>query len=277
MKQMKMKKMMAALALSFPLATLGLAAQAPAAAAAPEPIHRLANGKPDLQGFYNPQAGGANFGLGPHEGVFGVPGGKGFIVDPPDGMLPMLDWAKAERQARVRPERAYDDPAAHCFQNGVPRSMYTGGFQILQPPGYIVLLMSGDTGLTYRIIPLDEQPHAPDDVRTWNGDSLGRWEGDTLVVETTSFNGKAWLNQAGEILSHEEKTLERFTPVDGATINYRITVTDPLVYAKPWTLAYPLKKQSDELLEDACHEDDQDLMHLKAIKDAAARAGGGAR
>ncbi len=94
---------------------------------------------------------------------------------------------------------------------------------------------------------------------------MGRWDGDTLVVETTNFNGKAWLNQAGEIVSYAETVVERFTPVDGTTINYQATVTDPIVYAKPWTIAYPLKKQQDELLEDACLEDNQDLQHLNAV------------
>jgi hypothetical protein len=263
----------AVLGMSFPLATVNIAAQASATKPAPTPqaIHRMADGKPDLQGYYNPQAGGANFGLGEHAATYGVPGGKGVIVDPADGKLPMLDWAKAERQSRVSPERGYDDPAAHCFQNGVPRAMYTGGFQILQPPGFVVLLFSGDTGLSHRIIPLGGRPHVPESVRLWQGDSLGRWDGDTLVVETTNFNGKAWLNQAGEIVSYAETVVERFTPVDGTTINYQATVTDPIAYAKPWTIAYPLKKQQDELLEDACLEDNQDLQHLNAVKGADGR------
>ena len=72
---------------------------------------------------------------------------------------------------------------------------------------------------------------------------MGRWEGDTLVVETRNLNGKAWLNEVGEIVSHAETVVERFTPVDGDTIHYEATVTDPLVYTRPWTIAMPLKRQ----------------------------------
>jgi len=228
----------------------------------------MADGKPDLQGYFNPQAPGANFGLEVHPAEFGIPAGKGFIVDPADGKLPMQEWAKAEKQSRVRPDRGYDDPAAHCFPNGIPRSMYTGGFQILQPPGYVVFLFQGDTGPSYRVVALDGRSHPPEAIHLWQGDSVGHWEGDSLVVETTSLNGKSWLNQAGEIVSYQEKVVERFTPVDGNTINYRAIITDPAVYTKPWSIAYPLTRSQDELLEVACREDNDDLEHLKQIKEA---------
>jgi hypothetical protein len=100
---------------------------------------------------------------------------------------------------------------------------------------------------------------------------VGHWEGDTLVVETTNLNGKAWLNQAGEIVSYQETVVERFAPVDGNTINYRATVTDPVVYTRPWSIAYLLTRSQDELLEVACREDNDDLEHLKQIKEAAAK------
>jgi hypothetical protein len=260
----------AVLAALLPLTPAIAAAQTPTAAAT-SPIPRMADGKPDLQGYFNPQAPGANFGLEAHPAEFGIPAGRGFIVDPPDGKLPMQEWAKAEEQSRVRPERGYDDPAAHCFPNGLPRSMYTGGFQILQPPGYVVFLFQGDTGPSYRIIAFDGRPHAPERVHLWQGDSVGHWEGDTLVVETTNLNGKAWLNQAGEIVSYQEKVVERFTPVDGNTINYRATITDPVVYTRPWSIAYSLTRSQDELLEVACREDNDDLEHLKQVKEAAAK------
>jgi hypothetical protein len=261
----------AVLAALVPTTTTVAAAQTSTAAAATPPIRRMADGKPDLQGYFNPQAPGANFGLEVHAAEFGIPPGKGFIVDPPDGKLPMQEWAKAEKQSRVRPERGYDDPAAHCFPNGLPRSMYTGGFQILQPAGYVVFLFQGDTGPSYRIIALDGRSHAPERVHLWQGDSAGHWEGDTLVVETTNFNGKTWLNQAGEIVSYREKVVERFTPVDANTINYQATITDPIVYTRPWSIAYSLTRSQDELLEVACREDNDDLEHLKKIKEAQGR------
>jgi hypothetical protein len=230
-------------------------------------IGRLAAGTPDLQGYYMADGGGANYGLGTHEVNFLTPGGRGVIVDPPDGVLPAQPWAKAEMANRKRPERGYDDPTAHCFVAGVPRSMYVPSpMQILQPPGYIVILHER---MSWRVIPLVDRPHLPDHMRLWQGDSVGRWEGDTLVVETTNLNGKAWLNEVGEMVSHAQQVVERFTPIDIDTIHYEATVTDPLVYTRPWTIAFPINRQQDELLEVACLEDDQDLPHLKEIRDAA--------
>jgi hypothetical protein len=232
-----------------------------------EPIRRMPDGKPDLQGYYMPDAGGANYGLETHATDFLTPEGRGVIIDPPDGKLPLQPWARVEQQNRKLPERGYDDPTAHCFVAGVPRSMYVPSpMQILQPPGYVVFLHER---MSWRTVPLDGRTHIPDTMRLWQGDSLGRWEGDTLIVETANLNGKAWLNEVGEIVSHAERVVERYTPVDADRINYEATVTDPLVYTRPWTIAFPLNRQKGELLEVACHEDDQDLPHLKDIRDAA--------
>jgi hypothetical protein len=233
----------------------------------PPPIRRMADGKPDLSGFYMPDGGGGNYGLGKHDQDFLTPGGRGIIVDPPDGTLPMQPWAQAEVTSRQLPERGYDDPTAHCFVAGVPRSMYVPApLQILQPPGYLVILHER---MSWRSIPLDGRPHLPDEMRLWQGDSVGKWDGDTLVVETTNLNGKTWLNEVGEIVSHAQRVIERFKPINGDRINYQATVSDPLVYTRPWTIAFALNRQKDELLEVACHEDNQDLQHLKDIRDEA--------
>jgi hypothetical protein len=122
--------------------------------------------------------------------------------------------------------------------------------------------------MSWRVIPLDGRKHIPDTLRLWQGDSVGHWEGDTLVVETTNLNGKTWLNEVGDIVSHAETVVERFTPTDADTIIYTATVTDPLVYTRPWTIRMPLKRKAEELLEVACHEDNQDLQHLKDVRDA---------
>jgi hypothetical protein len=98
---------------------------------------------------------------------------------------------------------------------------------------------------------------------------VGHWEGDTLVVETTNMNGKTWLNERGDVVSHAQQTVERFTPVDGDNVTYRATVTDPVVYTGPWTIEMRLRRGNDQLLEVACHEDNGDLADLKAVKDAA--------
>jgi hypothetical protein len=121
--------------------------------------------------------------------------------------------------------------------------------------------------MSWRIVPLDGRGHIPDNVRLWQGDSVGHWEGDTLVIETTNFNGKTWLNEVGDVVSHAEKVVERFTPTDVGKINYRATVTDPIAYTRPWTIEIPLNQQGEELLEVACHEDNGDLQNLKAVRD----------
>ncbi len=231
-------------------------------------VRRTRDGKPDLQGLYMSDAGGANWGLERHTGNPALtPPGRGVITDPPDGKLPVQPWARAEHESRLRPERGYDDPTAHCFVAGVPRSMYVPSpFQIVQTSGYVLFLFER---MSWRIVPLDGRAHLPDRMRLWQGDSVGRWEGDTLVVETTNFNGKSWLNEVGEIISYTERVVERFTAVDADTINYEATITDPVVYARPWTIAFPMQRQKGELIEAACHEDDQDLAHLKAVRDAA--------
>jgi hypothetical protein len=256
----------------LPRPTTQTAPQKPPAAA-PPPIKRMPDGKPDLQGYFMPDGGGGNYGLGKHDVDFLTPAGRGIIVDPPDGTLPVQPWAKIEMENRKLPERGYDDPTAHCFVAGVPRSMYVPSpLQILQPPGYLVVLHER---MSWRTIPLDGRPHLPDTMRLWQGDSLGKWDGDTLVVETTNLNGKAWLNEVGEIVSHAERVIERFTPIDGNTIRYQATMSDPLVYTRPWTIAFDLNRQKDELLEVACHEDNQDLQHLKDLRDEARRKRGG--
>jgi hypothetical protein len=245
-------------------------APAPAAGAKPAPIKRLPDGKPDLSGVYSADHGGANYGLEKHEGTKLTPAGRGVVVDPSDGLLPMQPWARAENEARKLPERGYDDPTAHCFVAGVPRSIYAPSpFQILQPPGYVVILHER---MSWRQIPLDGRAHLPDAIRLWQGDSVGRWDGDTLVVETKNLNGKTWLDELGGVITHQETVVERFIPVDADNIRYEATVTDPGAYTRPWTIMMPLRRQRGELLEVACHEDNQDLQHLKDVRDAARAA-----
>jgi len=232
-------------------------------------LRRLPDGKPDLGGFYESVTRAANQGL---ERQGRGRGGPSTIVDPPDGMLPMQSWAAKEKVSRNLTERGYDDPTAHCFPQGVPRSMYVPqGIQLVQTPEYIVMLIERTS---WRIVPLvsAKQPraHLPDSMRLWQGDEIGHWEGDTLVIDTTNLNGKTWLNEGGEIVSYAEHVVERFTPTGPNTLNYEATVTDPVVYTRPWTISFPLRREKFELGEAACHEEDHDLPHLKAIKDAAA-------
>ena len=108
-----------------------------------------------------------------------------------------------------------------------------------------------------------------DAIRLWQGDSIGHWDGDELVVETTNLNGKTWGNEVGDVFSYAEHVIERFKPVDANTIQYEATVSDPIVYTRPFTIAMPLKRVigTGDLLEAACHEEDQDLPVLKRLRD----------
>jgi len=253
-----------------PASPLGKPAVMPPGGSLPEVktgtnLRRTAEGKPDLSGLYQSNAGGANYGLEQHAKDFLTPGTRGVVIDPADRSLPYQPWARAERVNRELPYRGYDDPTAHCFVAGVPRSMYVPSpMQILQPPGYVVMLFER---MSWRIIPLDGRAHIPDNIRLWQGDSVGRWEGDTLVVDTTNLNGKAWLNEVGDVLSHAAHIVERFIPTADGKITYRATVTDPIAYTRPWTIEIPLNRREDELLEVACHEDNGDLQNLKAVRD----------
>jgi hypothetical protein len=239
-------------------------AQLPALTVPPD-IPRQEDGKPDLTGWYNPDAGGGNYGLETRDKNFLTPESRGIVADPTDGSLPYQAWARSERENRALPQRGYDDPTAHCFVAGVPRSQYVPApVQILQPQGYIVMLFER---MSWRQIPLDGRAHLPDHLRLWQGDSVGHWDGDTLVVETHNLNGKAWLNEVGDVLSHAATVVERYTPVSATRVIYRATVSDPIAYTRPWTIEVPLNKEPDELLEVACHEDNGDLQHLKDVRD----------
>jgi hypothetical protein len=256
-------------------ATAAVPPRAPAASAkSVANIRRTKDDKPDLHGFFESDNGAANQGLGKRAGSGVTPAGRGVIVDPPDGTLPMQPWAIEEYIDRNRTERGYDDPTAHCFPAGVPRSMYVpAAVYVIQTSDYIVLLHER---MAWRIVPivgrLDRRPHLPDSIRLWQGDSVGAWEGDTLVIDTTNFNGKTWLNEGGEIVSYAEHVVERLTPAGPDTLNYEATITDPVVYTRPWTIAFPFKrgKPNAEMFETACHEEDRDLPRLKTLKDAAA-------
>ena len=125
---------------------------------------------------------------------------------------------------------------------------YNSNYQIVQAPGYVMILteMIHDV----RIVPLDGRPQLPQNVRQWIGSSRGRWEGNTLVVETTNFNGKNPFQNA----SDDIRVTERFTRVDADTIDYRFTVEDEKTWARPWTAVLPIKKSVGPIFEHACHE-----------------------
>src|ERR1043166_7007740 len=235
---------------------------------APASVRRTADGKADLNGVFESDAGGSNYGLERHPPSPGAltPPARGVVIHPPDGSLPYQPWARAERIERDTPIRGYDDPTAHCFPAGVPRSIYVPTpFHIVQTRDFIATLHER---MSWRLLSVSRTRHLPDSIRLWNGDSLAHWDGDMLVVETTNFNGKTWGNEGGAVFSYAEHVVERFKPVDANTIQYEATITDPIVYTRPFTIAMPLKRLKGELIEAACHEEEHDLPVLKRIRDA---------
>jgi hypothetical protein len=153
-----------------------------------------------------------------------------------------------------------------CLPNGTPANMGPVSHEYVFSPGRVTILLENSE---IRRIWTDGRGHVPDEQSnpSFSGDSIGHWEGDTLVVDTTNLNGKTWLNEAGDVVSYAEHVVERFIPTSPDRITYRATVNDPLVYTRPWTIQVPLNKKADEVLEVACHEDNGDLQHLKDVKD----------
>ncbi len=180
------------------------------------------------------------------------------VIDPPDGQVPALT-AAAERRTEGRGTYRSAHPAdgpedrslgERCANFGVPRlgAGYNSYVQIFQTSGHVAVLkeMAHDVNL----IPISGSPHAPDGVRQWNGDSRGRWDGDTLVVETTNFSPQSNFRGSAEHLH----LVERYTRVGPDTLNYEVRITDASVWTRPWTVLIPLRRSTDAVFEYACHE-----------------------
>ena len=214
---------------------------------------RTHDGRPDLSGYW----GGTQV---PHESLEAHPrtlddnGGPSFVIDPPDGKVPMQPWAEAPR---ARNFANYIDHNGQCFQSGVPRHLYMGTYQFLQTSTRLVML--SEEANAFRNVILDGRPHVGRDIVLWQGDSRGRWDGNTLVVETTNQNGRAWLDQRGRFLTDASVVVERFTLFEKDSIFWEITITDPLVYTRPFTMASVLRRnmrQGFEIWEEGCYEGD---------------------
>ena len=197
------------------------------------------------------------------------------VADPPSGRVPTRPAAE-ERAAWLVANRTDSylnmSPYSRCITRGVPGSMlpnsYNTGNHIFQVPGYVIIVY--EMVREPRIIPLDGQPHVDPRIRQWMGDARGRWEGETLVVETTRFTERAWItpNQnAGRMhgvpVSRSLKLVERFTRVAEDALDWQVRVEDPEVYTGPWTLELPLKRDmSYTLYEYACHEGNRAVSNI---------------
>jgi hypothetical protein len=166
------------------------------------------------------------------------------VSDPADGQVPFLPWARKVQEHLlansfnpVEPE--YVEPLARCAPAGVPKSFYWHGYEIRQFPGYIVFLFNSGS----RIIHLSDSPHLPQDIKLWNGDSRGHWEGNTLVVDVSNLNSKARFGRTQEFASENVHVVERYIfDNDRKNYNYVATFTDPTVFTRSWTTTIPARR-----------------------------------
>jgi hypothetical protein len=215
----------------------------------------------------------SQFGLDRSQSTFAKNLRTSLIVDPPDGKIPPVTAEGQKRaQERAAARKAmggqYDAVenmpiGSRCIIMGgagppLQNAGYNANYQIVQAPGYVMILteMIHDV----RIIPLDNRSQAPSQVRQWVGLSRGRWEGDTLVVETTNFNGKNPFRGASENL----KVTERFTRTADDSISYKFTVEDPTTWDRAWTADAPLVKTEGPIFEFACHETNYGIANILA-------------
>ena len=190
------------------------------------------------------------------------PVNRSVVIDPPDGKIPFQPWALKVRDAR---DAVHDDQSrltskdldgrAKCYLAGVPRFV-TGSALVAMTRFPDRVTMQTEFTHQYRVIYTDGRPHLHTSVKLWNGDSRGRWEGDTLVVVTTNLNGYPWLDVIGSFISNEATVVERVTPIDANTIAWTATVTDASVFTRPWTTRWRLVRDPEkrEIWEHACVE-----------------------
>jgi hypothetical protein len=201
------------------------------------------------------------------------------VVDPPDGRIPPQTAearARAAARAKARQGRgeadSYEDRSLYdrCITRGLPGSMmpaiYGNSYEIVQGPGYVAIGYEMVNEL--RVIPLDGRPHVGSAIRAYMGDARGRFEGATLVVETTNFTDKVPYRGSSEKL----RLVERFTPVAPNIVEWAVTFDDPATWARPWTFAMNLTKTSEPPFEYACHEGNYAMRNILGIARAEERA-----
>jgi hypothetical protein len=228
---------------------------------------RTADGQPNIQGFWQSIPGGSysidNLEL---QAIYQqgrrdpTREGRSRIIDPADGKIPYQPWAAAlaKKYFDVHldpPAPELLDAVSRCIVQGVPRGMYQGEYEVLQPLGYVVFMMGPNH--QYRIIPLDGRPPLGKDFQLYMGDSRGRWEGNTLVIQSANFINRTWFDIIGNFHTEAMRLTERLTVAGPNRIDYQATVEDPNAYTRPWTLATTIARITEpgfEIIEEACHE-----------------------
>jgi len=228
---------------AFSFAQLAAAGQGPAAP------QRASGGKPDLSGVWQ-VLNTAAWDLQDHSGRVGVPAGQG-VVD--GNEIPYQPWALKKKQENFA-NRATADPEANCYLPGVPRATYMGyPFQIIQ--GSNGLVFAYEYVHTIRRIYMGS-PHPRGPIEWWMGDSRGRWEGDTLVVDVVHFTDQTWFDRAGNFHSEELHVVERYTPMGPDHIQYEAAIEDPKVFTRPWNInmiLYRRKEPRARIFEYECY------------------------
>jgi hypothetical protein len=211
------------------------------------PAPRLPDGKPDLSGIWEPIAGKYI---------------RSIASDLKPEEVPYQPWAKALFESRADGSHSREDPDANCLPQGVPKiNAAPAPWKIVQTPGFVVIVYEAFN--LWRQIFLDGREMIKDANPTWHGYSTGQWQGDTLVVHTRGFNGKAWLDQLGRPSTDALHVIERFRRKDFGHLEIQITIDDPKAYTRPWTVIEEVHLLPDaELMEFICNENNRDLEHL---------------
>jgi hypothetical protein len=221
-------------------------------------IPRTTTGKPDISGLWitSPSAALAGNITGP--AGYGDNGPGDHVED----ALPFSELGRKTYQERIRTQAAAD-PSARCMPPGVPRVDYTiFPFRIIALRDRLVILYEAFNG--YRQIFLDGRAHDAQVQDSWNGDSVGHWEDDTLVVDTVGLTGRSWLDWAGHPVSGDLHVTERFERVDATNLTIDITIDDPKMYTQPFAFLVKAIPEAGELMEYVCQENETDSRHMIA-------------
>jgi hypothetical protein len=198
-----------------------------------------------------------------HVDLTGVWNGGGPVGDVAQGLLPGETIELTAEGKRIMDSRqSKDDPEANCLPTGIPR-IAPYPWRILQDPGHIFFLFEGNIH-SFRQIFLNQSKHPDDPDPTWYGHSIGKWDGDTMVVDTVGFNDKFWFDFRGHPHSEQLHTIERYTRTDLGTLENETTIIDPATYTKPFKIKFiATLRPNEELMEYICQENQQDAQHLQ--------------
>jgi hypothetical protein len=221
---------------------------------------KTADGHPDFTGIWSRIVIRNMENIEEHGETIDTSGGTSAIIDPADRKIPYQPWAAAKRDQMFS---RYVNPLALCTPMGTPKQAYgPGTFRVVETPSAVFML--ADFAHEHRVIQTDGRPHVGTSIHLFEGDSRGRWEGNTLVVDVTNQRDSQWFDAVGNFFSDSVHVVERWTMIDKDVIHYEATITDPKVFTRPWTIVTGWKRSNDsEIWENACWEGVQeDMDHL---------------